>query len=291
MHDRKVGIIGAGRLGCSAAMALFNKGFEIAGVFSKSPESQNFLCGMLGLRFKNDLRMTVEKSDIIFITVPDSQIPSVAGLIAKELEQTAVGGKYFLHMSGALTSQVLEPIYRLGGFTGSLHPIQTVADREKSWKSLEGIFFGFEGCDGIRCTAENIVGALNGRMLSIKKEDKPLYHAAACIMSNYMVTIAHAAGILLEGIGIDAGTGVNAFAPLLENTINNIKAYGSRNALTGPVSRGDYEVVRGHIEALSEKKPDMVNLYKTLGLTTTEIALDKGSIDREVADNLRRVLL
>jgi predicted short-subunit dehydrogenase-like oxidoreductase (DUF2520 family) len=44
----------------------------------------------------------------------------------------------------------------------------------------------------------NIVGALNGRMLSIKKEDKPLYHAAACIMSNYMVTIAHAAVFCLK---------------------------------------------------------------------------------------------
>jgi predicted short-subunit dehydrogenase-like oxidoreductase (DUF2520 family) len=61
----------------------------------------------------------------------------------------------------------------------------------------------------------------------------------------------------------------------LENTINNIKAYGSRNALTGPVSRGDYEVIRGHIEALSEKKPDMVNLYKTLGLPQQRLHLIK----------------
>lgn len=291
MHDRKIGIIGAGRLGCSVALALRDKGFEIAGVFSRSRESQDFLCSKLDLQLDNDLRMTVEKSDIIFITVPDSNIQDVAGLIVKELEQTAVQGKFFLHMSGAMTSQALDPIAGLGGFTGSLHPIQTVADRERSWRSLEGIFFGFEGCDGIRDIAQNIVNALNGRMLSIKKEDKPLYHAAACIMSNYMATIAYVAGSLLGRIGTDPDTAVSALTPLLENTLANIKECGSLNALTGPVSRGDFEVVRGHIEALKEKQPDMVDLYKTLGLATTGMALDKGSIDKEAADCLRIILV
>jgi 3-hydroxyisobutyrate dehydrogenase-like beta-hydroxyacid dehydrogenase len=51
MHDGKIGIIGAGRLGCSAAMALFNKGLKLR-CFQQEPESQNFyaVCWVCGLR-------------------------------------------------------------------------------------------------------------------------------------------------------------------------------------------------------------------------------------------------
>ncbi len=290
MNGRKIGIIGAGRLGCSLALALKSKGYEIKGVCSKSLESQKFLCNLLEIQYANDLEKTVRNSDIIFITVPDSQVRIVADLISKEVDTTDIGGRCFLHMSGALTSEELYPTRQHGGNTGSLHPIQTIADKESSWKSLEGIFFGFEGCNETKHAAQDIVNSLKGQMLIIEKEDKPLYHAAACILSNYMVTLSYTAGTLLQNIGIDLRTGIKAFIPLMENTLNNIKAYGSQNALTGPISRGDYKVVEEHLRSLSDKQPDAVYLYKALGLATTEVALNKGSIDRNAAENIKRLL-
>jgi len=50
-------------------------------------------------------------------------------------------------MSGALTAKALKPLENLGAYTGSLHPIQSVADKDSGWKKLYNIYYGFEGCE------------------------------------------------------------------------------------------------------------------------------------------------
>jgi predicted short-subunit dehydrogenase-like oxidoreductase (DUF2520 family) len=289
MSAERIGIIGAGKLGCSFASALVGKGYSIGGIYSKSNGSQEYLCHKLGLRFENDLLKTVSQSDVIFITVPDSQIRAVADHVAEKAGCRDICKKYFFHMSGALTSDELGSIGLKGGYTGSLHPIQTFAERDPGEEIFKGVYFGFEGCDEVKNIANAIISALEGHLLNIKKEDKPVYHAAACVLSNYTVTLSCVAGGLLNRIGIDAKTGTRALMPLLENTLKNIKNSAGPEALTGPVSRGDINVIEGHIKALGETEPNVIELYRVLGAATVEVALAKGSIDENAAGKLKRI--
>jgi predicted short-subunit dehydrogenase-like oxidoreductase (DUF2520 family) len=286
----KAGIIGAGKLGCALAIGLQKKGIEIIGIYSRNSESVNFLADQLGITFENSLESAVTGADIVFITVPDGQIESIAQTLSDSVENSHISQKVFCHCSGALGAEVLAPLAELGAFTAAFHPIQTFADRAESWKGLEGIYFGFEGMEEAKGSMENIVKIFDSNMLVIKAEDKPLYHAAACILSNYTVTLSYIAGKLFEQIGIDVSSGIKAFAPLVEKTISNIQGSGSLNALTGPISRGDYTVVEKHIRAMEEKTPELVYVYRELGGATVKAALEKGSIDSDTAHKLLEIL-
>jgi len=75
--------------------------------------------------------------------------------------------------------------------------------------------------------------SFEGKLIKIKEQDKTLYHAAACIISNYTVTLSYVAYKILESIGFDRETADKAFLPLIKNTVHNIERLGSIDALTG----------------------------------------------------------
>lgn len=285
----KVGIMGGGRIGTAFALALSERGTEISGVCSRNDESVDYISRKLGRHFSNDIASAAKDADVILLTVPDS---AIAGLAEKihETCTSCIGGKTFLHCSGALTSAELKPLARDGGHTGSLHPIQTFASKEDGWKGLTGIFFGYEGCLRAREKALQMVDILNGTLLDIKPEAKSLYHAAACILSNYTVSLSHVTGMLLDAAGIGKDTGIKAFMPLLRNTVENIAFQGSINALTGPIARGDAITVAGHLRMLDGRNDDVSELYRVLGRITVQLAIEKGSIDEAKAKDLLEVL-
>lgn len=288
--NMNIGIIGAGRVGCAFGTGLKNSGFSVTGVYSRSDDSQRFLCNKLELNCINSLRDTVKNSEVLLISTPDNSIKDVADKIIQKTEPEYIVSKVFIHLSGALTSEVLEPLQKIGGFIGSLHPVQTFADRENGWEKLYNIYYGFEGCDKARDIALRIIKAFEGKIIHIDKKDKPLYHMAACIISNYTVTLSRVAGEILENIGIDGEDSAKVFLPLIQNTVDNIGKLGSVGALTGPISRGDYKVVEEHIKALGGLKPQISDIYKILGQKTIDLALKKGTLLDDSADKLRSLL-
>lgn len=285
-----IGIFGAGKVGCALAVGLKNNGFNISGVYSKSCNSQEYLCAKLGKAFANILEDTIKSSDLIFISVSDDNIREAAGEIAQKINNDLLCAKTFIHLSGALTTQALEPLESAGAYTGSLHPIQSIADKDDGWKKLYNIYYGFEGCEEAEKQALNVVKSFEGSLIKIKKQDKPLYHAAACIISNYTVTLSYAAHEILESMGLDRETTIKAFLPLIRNTVDNIERLGIIGALTGPVSRGDHSVIEEHIKALDCLDNKLVKLYKVLGRKTFEIAIEKGSLTDEAIQKLEKIL-
>ncbi len=285
----RIGIIGAGRVGCSLALALSDRKLPVC-IYSRNPVSSKCAAQMTCCSFSEDLKHLVEVSDMVLITVPDSSIRTVALRIVQSSGTNGLLDKVFLHCSGALSSEVLACIRKEGGRTGSLHPIQSFPDRKASWKNMLGIYFGFEGTSEAETASKELVETLDGTMLKVNKESKSLYHAAACVLSNYMVTLSHTAAGMLEKAGIDRETASRAFAPLIQSTLENINRLGSIGALTGPISRGDSATISAHLEALEQQLPEETELYRNMGRATVLLALEKGTIDREKAQEMMRLL-
>jgi predicted short-subunit dehydrogenase-like oxidoreductase (DUF2520 family) len=149
--------------------------------------------------------------------------------------------------------------------------------------------FTLEGNEKGRATAQKILAITGNPYSVIDKDDKVLYHTAACILSNYLVTLIDSGFELLKTTGIAADEITRAFMPLITATLGNIERSGTVNALTGPLVRGDENTIGKHIEAIKKQTPEFLSLYQTMGLATIEMIKDK-RIDAETYEHLENKL-
>ena len=67
-------------------------------------------------------------------------------------------------------------------------------------------------------------------------------------------------------------------------------AIGIRNALTGPMTRGDVGTLRAHVAELDQHAPGAVELYLALARRELDLAIERGALAPEVAALLRASL-
>lgn len=281
-------VIGPGVVGTALAALLKDRGYKLIGIVGRDYKKTSLIAQNLGCPFTDQAETLTLSADIVFITTSDQAISLVAGDVAKKGGFRP--GHTVIHTSGALPASILQPAKEQGAQILSLHPLQSFASPEMAVNNLPGSFFTIEGDNGAYNLAENMVRALDGNSFRINEEDKPLYHAAACIASNFMVTLIDYAINVLALTGIPKEQGIKAIQPLINGTINNIRNLGTAKALTGPISRGDGGTVNKHLKDLQKKNPEYKELYHQLGLYTVNVALQKGSIDQEKARELKGIL-
>lgn len=280
----KVGFIGTGTVGSAISLLLHKKGYTITGVCSKSGISSAALAGQLGCINYDNPWEVLPGSGVVFLTVPDRELGGLAHCLA---ESGAVSGEHvFLHMSGAMPAEVLQQLKEKGAAIGSIHPLQSFATVEKAVENLPGSFFAVQGDEEAVAFSMKLVSDLNGRPFKIDSNAKALYHLGASVASNYLVALVHFAVNVYKSIGMSSGEAVEALMPLIKGTVANIESVGPVKALTGPVARGDIETIRHHLSAIDGLENDMQQFYSILGMYTTRVALEKGSIDSNTAGQL-----
>ena len=287
INKQAIAIIGAGKVGSALALLLNKQGYDIVGIaIGKNPADK---------RLADDLRVAVTrrpeeitvKADVVFITTPDRLIVPVTEEI-----RTKGGfreGHIVLHTSGSQPAEDLRAAGEAGAFVASMHPLQSFANVNMAIENLPGSYYALEGDESALQTAERIVADLNGRCFAIDGRDKPLYHAAACIASNYLVSLIHLATGFYQRFGLSRQEAFKALLPLINGTINNLAQLTPAEALTGPIARGDSETVARHLAALAELGETERELYRVMARYTIMVALEKGSINREQASILEDV--
>jgi len=285
MGRPRIGFIGAGVVGTAIASRLFEAGYPIVSVYSRTKARAVRLAERIGADVPDDPQGVVDVAEVVFLTVPDDAIEEVAGSLSWS------AGKSAVHCSGSRSLEPLSEVARAGGSVGVLHPLQAFATAEQAEKNLKGSAFAIEASDGdLRSELERIARSLGGRPFFLAGEKKALYHASATIASNYLVTLLDLASSLWERFGSTKEDGLRSLLPLVKGTVENLKEVGLPDALTGPISRGDVGTIRRHIEALSEVAPELAAVYKELARVTIPIALAKGRIDGEAARAIERAL-
>ncbi|MDI6795487.1 MAG: DUF2520 domain-containing protein [Desulfatibacillaceae bacterium] len=289
MSKPSFAIVGCGTLGTALGRLLFQKGYPVAGVASRSAESAKRLGSILETdNISTSLPKITQHADIVFLTTSDSAIEEVCKAIA--LAGGFKEGAVVLHCSGAASSQLLDSARSAGAYAGSMHPLQSFAGARPGVNLFEGILVSVEGDAPALDIARTIVADLGANHARVKADAKALYHAAAVVASNYLVTLLDMAFGLNKAAGISAQESVLGLFPLIQGTLGNIKTQGIPNALTGPIARGDVATVRRHIADMQEKAPDLLALYKSLGRATVDVALAKGSLTQAGADELIKLL-
>jgi predicted short-subunit dehydrogenase-like oxidoreductase (DUF2520 family) len=286
-HFHTFAIIGTGMVGTAIGSLLNKAGYKVAAICdNSSAQLKKALPYTKGKCFQKSTD-AVKQADCILITTPDDTIASACEEIA--LSGT-LKGKFVFHMSGAGGLYLLQSAKKAGASVASIHPLQSFSSIDQAIENIPGSYFGVTADKKALSPAKNIIRHLGGIPVVISPDQKPLYHAAACIASNYLVTLMNTVESIYKAIGISEKDARKAYLPLVYGSLRNIEKSGSVSALTGPIARGDSGTIKKHLAAIQKTLPQYSSFYSSLGLITVKIAKQKGTLSAVQAKKINDLL-
>jgi predicted short-subunit dehydrogenase-like oxidoreductase (DUF2520 family) len=229
-------VVGHGRLGTALASALRAARVPVDGPLGRGANA--------------------EGADVVLLCVPDAEIADAAAAV------TPAPGLVVGHCSGATTLAPLAP--HADAF--SLHPFMTVTREGAQFAGATAAVAGTT--ERARATARDLAAVLGMTPIDVADEDRPAYHAAAAIAANFLTTLEAAA----ERLAATAGVPREALVPLVRAAVDNWAALGGRDALTGPIARGDEGTVARQRAAIAKRTPDLLALFDALADATRDLA-------------------
>ena len=258
---KSITLIGAGSLAQALGPALKAAGYRIEVVAGRNrAESQRrarLLARRLGAKWCS-VEQVKPTSDVVWLLHTDDALATTAQTLARAGDWR---GKVALHSSGALSSDVLQPLKKAGAQTASLHPMMTFV----AGTSLEmsKVPFAVEGDREAIAAAKQIVRRLHAEIFPIRKSAKVLYHALGSFSSPMIVATLVTAERVGRAAGLSLPQTRKVMAAILQQTLKNYMERGPAAAFSGPIKRGDLETVRRHLRAL-KRVPEAGEIYRAL---------------------------
>lgn len=278
-------IVGPGRMGLALGYALWQAETVDSLVYcGRRPEPPSHPLFTQGnARYVFGLEGPPDDVTSVILAVPDDALSEIAMALAGHGE--APRGAAAFHLSGALGTDPLAPLHARGYSVGTLHPFQTVANPITGADLLPGSYFAISGEPQALSAARRILAALGSRGFTVPVSQRPYYHMAGVFASNYLLAVLSVAARFLDRAGIPEEDAFDAVLPLVKGTLRNLEDLGARQALTGPVARGDVETVHLHLRMLEGRDR---RLYAALGRELLE-ALRPSDPDPEVIEQLEEL--
>lgn len=229
--------IGRGRAGSSLVRALVAAGWTDAGSLGRGDDISGAATGAV---------------DLLVIATPDAAVRDVAASVTATPAATCV----VAHLAGSLGLDVLSAAGHPR--VAAIHPLRAIPTGDTP---LAGAWFAVAG-DPL---ANDVVAAVGGRAIAIADADRASYHAAAVVASNHLVALLGQ----VERVAAAAGVPLDAFLDLVRGTVDNVERLGPRDALTGPVARGDWDTVARHLAVLD---PSEREAYAALAHAAARLA-------------------
>jgi predicted short-subunit dehydrogenase-like oxidoreductase (DUF2520 family) len=241
-------LIGAGNVATNLALALYNEGYLISQVYSRTKTSAEILAKKINAKAVTDLKKLNTAAAIYIIALKDDAIEDVA----KKIHLT---DKIVVHTSGTVSLNVLKGASENYGV---FYPLQTfskgrILDFKKIPICIEA---------NNKATATSLTyfaKSISNEVQKINSEHRKTIHLAAvfaCNFSNHMYTIA-------ENILVKNKLSLDLLKPLIEETAEKIKNNSPAKMQTGPAVRGDKKTIKAHLKLLSGQK-DKKQLYDLL---------------------------
>ena len=282
--SERVFIVGAGHVGRGLYRAFRGSGIDVLGLHGRRATAWTTSTGLLP--------PSIADANTIILAVRDAQIDdAVAELLnGRRGGKTGVSaGTAVLHTSGAAEPELITRLGEYGLSGGTFHPLIPFANAEKVPDLLKHAWIGIDGDDQARATSRRLAGHIGSRTLEIPAGGKALYHAAAVISSNFPVVLASLASDTLIALGIPERSAQQAVHGLMEAAVANLAETSPIEALTGPVVRGETDVLIRHLGAL-RRDADARAVYKRMSLAALTLAAQRG-VPRETIEEMQRVLL
>jgi predicted short-subunit dehydrogenase-like oxidoreductase (DUF2520 family) len=247
-----VNVVGVGKVSSSIARQLKGKvrfGYVVSRNFEKARVLAQEIGG-IAVTYEDNFKL----NGILLIGVSDSILPTIPLLLNAKVEE---GKTIAIHFSGFQLSEILPDKW----FPVSMHPNCAVPDE---YHIFENVVFGIEGSEVGLEVAKKLIRLLGGDYITIPTDRKMEYHLAAVIISNFPIALAYLSQTIYKDLGFSEELSRRILSTLLNSVSINISSKTLAQALTGPVKRGDWNVVNAEREAFKEKFPEYALVYDAL---------------------------
>lgn len=272
----RISIVGAGKVGTALALELYESGMTITSMIDVTTSKAKKLSKACNIHIINtELNQEiVDKSDIVIISIKDDDLLNYVS----KIRNIDFKDKFLVHTSGVLTSDVFSTLKIKKRFTASMHPAQTF-NRISTTNNhlLRGIYFGVEGGPEAVLKLKKIIKELKSKVFIIPKSKKPLYHLGCVVSSNFIAANFYVLKLFSKDLGISEKMFSEILRPLFNTTANNLFKGGVIGSLTGPVTRGDINTLKTHINLLHSIFPNFVEYYKVVSKVLTEISVKQNN--------------
>ena len=276
-----VGIVSAGRVGTALGEALDRVGHVVFGCSAVSDASLARARTRLPDAAVLPAAEVAARSELLVLAVPDAELPALVHGLART--GAVSPGTLVLHTSGANGVGILAPLAGNGVVTMAVHPAMTFSGKPEDTERLASACFGITAADEIGfAIAQSLVLEIGGEPVGVREDARTLYHAALAHGSNHLVTVVNDALDALRTALADTeltgqqpvesrpgGVAERVLAPLLSAALDNVLRSGPA-ALTGPVARGDADMVDAHLQALTAFDDDLAAGYRALSLRSAQ---------------------
>ena len=256
----RIAIVGPGRLGSALAIELKRAGYHISQIVAGPSSGSRRKASVLSkqVRATWNVKDARVDADLVWFCVPDREIARAAGQVTKAMDWQ---GKVALHSSGALASDELEVLRGCGAAVASVHPLMTFVSG--SVPMLNGVPFALEGDPAALRAARKIVRDLGAEAFQLSRKKKLAYHAWGTFASPLLIALLVTAERVARAAGVSTSAARRRMLPMVRQTLANYTKLGPAEAFSGPIVRGDAQVVREHIKEL-KKIPGAAEVYLAL---------------------------
>lgn len=271
-------IIGSGRVGTTLGVLFhLNNLCHINQVICSTLQSAENAAKTIGSGQPTTLSELLA-SDIIMLGCPDDKIVEICQKI-KVQPRTIV-----FHLSGLLSSNDIKQSLGQDVYCASVHPLKSFASVDTAINTFAGTPCAIEGDAQAVEALKPLFEAIDAKCFIIEPQNKPIWHLAAVMASNYLNGLMNLTESLYGKIGIDADQARAIMAPLVTKTVSQVLELGPANALTGPIDRGDVESVNKHLSCLKNLPRTYEDVYKVLGQWVVDSAQKKHGLNDKLEE-------
>lgn len=286
-------VVGAGAAGAGLARALSQVGWPVDALVCRDAARAREQAARVGAgRALTFAALLAERPRaggplLVLLAVPDRAIAEVAGQLAA---RHWPAGSVALHVSGSVAVDALAPLRGAGLAIGACHPLKSFVDVVRDGAGLAGTVFAVEGEPAALALAERLARAVGGEPFRLQPGTRGAWHAAASHAANHLVALLDQALDLGERAGLSRDAARSALVRLMAGTLEHLTHAPPGRALTGPLVRGDVEVIAAHLAALEGLGPDLDSAYRALARRALILASRERGLDDATRARLAALL-
>lgn len=243
----KVVSIGAGNVATQLTLKLYQLGFDIKQVFSRTLNSAESLSQKVEAKAVTNISSIITDADLYIFSVKD--------LVLKDIiSQLQPNQGIWIHTAGSMPLNIFEG-HNLN--YGVLYPFQTFSkNRNVDWNNIP-LFVEANNKQSLDII-KSLASKVSDNIREISSEQRSLIHLTgvfACNFVNHMYTLS-------QQILDKANLPLDIAIPLIDETTSKIHTMSPIEAQTGPAVRYDKNVMNYHLSLIDN--PQIKEIYKLI---------------------------